>query len=106
MNSSPASSSPTGEQREIASRENDGLHVQLLWGPVLDTLMLCVEDERTEVIFELPVERTRGLEAFHHPFAYAAEEADVRAKRATVRVRRTSGGHAMRESLVAERSAD
>jgi hypothetical protein len=31
-----------------------------------------VEDTRTDYRFELAVQRHRALEAFYHPFAYAA----------------------------------
>jgi hypothetical protein len=58
-------------RRELALRETDGITVQLLWETDVDALTLSVEDGRTGVVFELPVARDRGLEAFHHPFAYA-----------------------------------
>ena len=69
MHALPASTGSA--RRELASRENDGVHVQLFWESDTDLLTLSVEDERTETAFELPVDRNRGLEAFHHPFAYA-----------------------------------
>lgn len=71
MISSTSTTPAAGARRELASRENDGLHVQLFWESDRDALTLCVEDERTGAVLELPVERTRGLEAFHHPFAFA-----------------------------------
>jgi hypothetical protein len=55
--------------RELASREGDGVHVQLLWHPQDNTLTVSVEDARVGECFEFAVERDRGLEAFYHPFA-------------------------------------
>ena len=58
--------------RELARRENDGLHVALLWHPSEDEVTVTVADARSGVCFELPVDGQRALHAFHHPFAYAA----------------------------------
>ena len=58
--------------RELAARESDGINVVLLWDPKTDDVTVSVDDTRTGQYFELPVERDRALDAFHHPFAYAA----------------------------------
>jgi hypothetical protein len=58
--------------RELALRESDGVRVILLWHPREDAVTVSVEDARADHRFELPVERERALEAFYHPFAYAA----------------------------------
>lgn len=58
--------------RELAARESDGIHVLLLWHPRSDEVTVSVDDTRTGQYFELPVQRDRALDAFHHPFAYAA----------------------------------
>lgn len=58
--------------RELAHRTSNGVDVQLVWRPESDTLAVLVHDASTEETFELPVERDRALDAFHHPFAYAA----------------------------------
>ena len=60
------------DTRELAARESDGIHVVLLWHPRSDEVTVSVDDTRTGKYFELPVERNRALDAFHHPFAYAA----------------------------------
>ena len=62
----------TPAARELALRESDGLRVVLLWHPREDAVTVSVEDARGGNRFELPVERGRALEAFYHPFAYAA----------------------------------
>ena len=59
-------------RRELAARESDGIHVLLLWHPSRDEVTVSVDDTRTGQYFELPVERNRALDAFNHPFAYAA----------------------------------
>ncbi|HET7450893.1 MAG TPA: hypothetical protein VFJ78_09860 [Gaiellaceae bacterium] len=59
-------------QLELATRESDGLHVQLLWDRSTDAVTVAVEDLRSAVRFDLSVARERALDAFYHPFAYAA----------------------------------
>ena len=63
---------PPKEPRELASRTSDGISVLLLWHPREDSVTVSVADARSGEYFELPVERDRALDAFHHPFAYAA----------------------------------
>ena len=62
----------TRTTRELASRENDGIHVLLLWHPAENALTVAVEDLRAGDRFRLAVAPDRALEAFYHPFAYAA----------------------------------
>ena len=62
----------TAPTRELAARESDGIHVLLLWDPSDDALTVSVEDSRVGDRFELAVAPDRALDAFHHPFAYAA----------------------------------
>lgn len=65
-------SSAIPDTRELAARESDGLHVLLLWHPREDALTVSVEDAHVRERFEIAVERDRALDAFNHPFAYAA----------------------------------
>ena len=60
------------EARELATRQSDGINVLLLWHPSTDEVTVSVDDTRTGQYFELPVQRDRALDAFHHPYAYAA----------------------------------
>ena len=65
--------SPTrAPTRELAARENDGIHVLLLWDPRDDALTVLVEDSRVGDHFQLAVAPDRALDAFYHPFAYTA----------------------------------
>jgi hypothetical protein len=63
------SDSPT---RELAYRANDGVEVALLWHPIEDRLTVSVADERAGDQFELAVDSEDALDAFNHPYAYAA----------------------------------
>ena len=58
-------------RRELAHRSNDGVQVHLLWSPSDDSLVVTVEDEAAEP-FELTVGAHEALDAFNHPYAYAA----------------------------------
>jgi hypothetical protein len=64
--------SPTTQTRELAAREGDGIQVTLLWHPGEDALTVSVEDTRLERGFHLAVAPDRALDAFYHPYAYAA----------------------------------
>jgi hypothetical protein len=60
------------QTRELAARDSDGIHVLLLWHPPENTLTVSVEDDRAGDRFQLSVAPDRALDAFYHPFAYAA----------------------------------
>jgi hypothetical protein len=62
----------TPNTRELAARESNGIHVVLLWHPREDALTVSVEDDRLGDRFQLAVAPDRALDAFYHPFAYAA----------------------------------
>ena len=60
------------EWTELASRENDGLAVSLFWNKATDRIRVLVADTKFDDVFELDVRGAEALEAFNHPFAYAA----------------------------------
>ena len=62
----------THHTRELAVRSSDGVHVLLLWHPDENALTVSVEDERVGDRFQLAVAPDRALDAFYHPYAYAA----------------------------------
>jgi hypothetical protein len=64
--------SPTPTTRELAARESDGVRVLLLWHPREGAVTVSVDDARAGHRFELAVARDCALDAFYHPFAYAA----------------------------------
>ena len=65
--------SPATQTRELAARDSDGVHVLLLWHPA--------ENARDRLGRGRPLRRAassiavapdRALDAFYHPYAYAA----------------------------------
>jgi hypothetical protein len=57
---------------DLASRRNDGIDVTLWWTPADDTVSVEVLHVASDASFDLSVDRSDALEAFYHPFAYAA----------------------------------
>ena len=78
--------------KELASRERDGLVVSLFWSRTAERVTLAVADQNLDEEFHINVAGAHALDAFYHPFAYAAG-------------RSLGFGSALRESLVPERSA-
>jgi hypothetical protein len=64
--------SPAAHTRELAARESDGIQVLLLWHPIENALTVSVEDSRVGGGFQVAVALDRALDAFYHPYAYAA----------------------------------
>jgi hypothetical protein len=64
--------SPATQTRELAAREGDGIQVTLLWRPGDNALTVSVEDTRVGHGFQLAVAPDHALDAFYHPYAYAA----------------------------------
>ena len=60
------------ESKEPDARSADGIEVTLRWYPATDTVAVAVTDRAASVAFEFPVDRAHALDAFHHPYAYAA----------------------------------
>jgi hypothetical protein len=57
---------------ELDRREGDGIVVSLLWRKDGNVVSVAVTDDRSGEDFELVVPPDRALDAFHHPYAYAA----------------------------------
>ena len=60
----------TGADRELASRESNGIEIRLLWnrGPT----SASASSTPSGSYFELQAEHANALDVFHHPYAYAA----------------------------------
>jgi hypothetical protein len=58
--------------RELAARDSDGVHVLLLWHPAENAVTVSVEDATFGDRFQIAVAPDRALDAFYHPYAYAA----------------------------------
>lgn len=58
--------------RELAARQSDGVEVRLLWDEQSDEVCVVVADVLEGASFEVPVEPEHALDAFNHPYGYAA----------------------------------
>ncbi len=75
MNSATAAQEDTmfaGHRTDLAHRRADGIDVMLWWSPEDGTVSVEVLHLASDASFELQVEPARALDAFYHPFAYAA----------------------------------
>jgi hypothetical protein len=57
---------------ELMYRESSDMSVALLWNREDGTLKVSVREVATENPFELVVGEEEALDAFYHPYAYAA----------------------------------
>jgi hypothetical protein len=60
------------KRRELAQRLSGGDEILLLWNPLDGHVEVSVRDVDTGVGFQLEVAPGSALDAFHHPYAYAA----------------------------------
>ena len=60
------------DRRELARRTNDGIEVALFWSTSSDQVTITVLDTRTDEALEFDVDGKVALDAFSHPYAYAA----------------------------------
>jgi hypothetical protein len=58
--------------RELDFRSIDGLEVALLWEPETNRVAVSVFDGRSGDDFTLEVDPVEALDAFHHPYGFAA----------------------------------
>jgi hypothetical protein len=70
------SKSMSAPSRELAQRRSGTAEVLLLWHTKLDRVELLVRDWATGTGFELEVAPGDALDAFYHPYAYAAGKAN------------------------------
>ncbi len=59
--------------RELAQRLSGAVEILLLWRPEVDGVELSVRDLVTGAGFQFEVEPGNAIDAFYHPYAYAAE---------------------------------
>jgi hypothetical protein len=57
---------------ELDHRSNDGLEVTLLWEAETNRVTVAVFDAKSGDYFDLEVDPAQALDAFYHPYAYAA----------------------------------
>ncbi|HUA07487.1 MAG TPA: hypothetical protein VMB27_26530 [Solirubrobacteraceae bacterium] len=61
------------DRRELAHRANDGLEVTLFWSKSSNRVTLEVFDSRSGQRLEFDVDGYAALDAFKHPYVYAAK---------------------------------
>jgi hypothetical protein len=59
------------DRSELDHRHANGIDITLSWSPASGAVFVTVLDEAGDD-FELVVEPDEALDAFHHPYAYAA----------------------------------
>jgi hypothetical protein len=69
----PPTPTTGGDWTELASRENDGLEISLLWCKSTGQVKVTVADCRFDETFDVNVVGADALAAFQHPFAFAAD---------------------------------
>ena len=60
------------ERRELAHRSNDGIEVTLFWSKASNRVTISVYHARSATALEFDVDGADALDAFNHPYAYAA----------------------------------
>jgi hypothetical protein len=60
------------ERRELGHRTCDGIEVTLFWSKPSNQVTLAVLDTRCDEALEFEVDGSDALDAFNHPYAYAA----------------------------------
>ena len=58
---------------ELAARENDGLAVSLVWSKATGRTRIVVVDQMFGAELHVDVPPACALDAYNHPFAYAAD---------------------------------
>jgi hypothetical protein len=67
-----SSENMTAPVRELARRLSGTDEILLLWHPASDQVELCVRDVETGSAFRVEVASGSAIDAFHHPYFYAA----------------------------------
>ena len=68
----PEAHEPSILIRELDRRQSDGIEVTLLWNARTKAVSVSVVEERSAASFQFEVPPAAALDAFHHPYAYAA----------------------------------
>jgi hypothetical protein len=63
---------PIETRKELAHRASNGIEVTLFWNKPTTRVFVEVSYVRFGESFEFEVEGEHALDAFHHPYAYAA----------------------------------
>ncbi len=66
------------QRRELAQRTGDGIEVTLYWNKPSDRVTIVVFDLRSGEALDFEIDGKAALDAFNHPYAYAATRAQAR----------------------------
>jgi len=58
---------------ELDARHSAGIHVELLWDPRTQGVLVVAHDATSDETVTIYVEPDQALEVFRHPFAYAGQ---------------------------------
>ena len=72
LDSNPRRAARAPVIRELDRRISDGIGVRLLWNQTDDRVRVAVLDTKSGDAFEIDTEPQEALDAFHHPYSYAA----------------------------------
>lgn len=62
------------DRRELAHRTGDGIEVTLFWSKPSNRVTIAVLDTRSDEGLEFEVDGGDALDAFNHPYVYAATQ--------------------------------
>jgi hypothetical protein len=62
----------TRARRELAHRASNGIEVSLFWSKADNRVTVEIFDEQLDEALEFEVDGADALEAFNHPYPYAA----------------------------------
>jgi hypothetical protein len=65
-------STATADRLELAVRSSNGIEVSLYWSKATNRVTVEVRDDRFDEGFEFEVNSSDALDAFNHPYVYAA----------------------------------
>jgi hypothetical protein len=62
------------DRRGLAHRTSDGIEVTLFWSELSGQVTVAVLDTPSDEALEFDVDGSAALDAFNHPYAYAATQ--------------------------------
>src|SRR5262249_4368714 len=80
----------TENRTELAHRASDGIEISLLWSKPANRLTIEVSDVRLHEWLEFEVDGSEALDAFYHPYAYAASRRSGRSTSGALAARQPS----------------
>jgi len=92
------SATASDNRRELAHRQNDGIDVTLFWNEGTSRVTIQVLDSHSGEAFEFEVDGSAALDAYSHPYTYAATRRVRSATLSGFRATRPACGQSARDS--------